>query len=557
MAGRPRCRLTVTAAERATLVQWTQGRNTPQALALRARIVLACEKYPTISEAARSLGLSRDAVGLWRSRFLECRLDGLHDQVRTGRPKADGADLVVQTLLTRPLSATAWSTRSLAAATGLSQSSVSRICRSLWPRPTAPIPAAAEPFRHLAGVHLDPVVRVLALCPGSDSPAPARTDEVPSRAAIVRNSVQTMFAATTTIASGQTGATSGLSRFLTALDRAVPAGHAIVLIIGSSDAGLATERLLRRRSRCRIVRAAAESDWRAYVEQALDSPTLALDDIAGLRSELHAWAHRKDQQFTWITEWGWINGSHAQKVRGGDEPHAGSGQRLADQVAQALREAIVGGQFQPGERIKEAPLADRLGISRGPIRDALRVLAEDGLLELLPNRGAAIPQMQATDVLETYAARTALGGLLVRRLATREPAALIPLATALANVRATARGGSLDEAAEADLAFQDAMADAAGLPRTALHFNRLAMQLRMFISILGLDYAYSPDRIVRDNTAIFEALRNRSPEDAALLWRAKLEHAVRYMVAQLPEEDFDLELWLTISAPAAPASRRT
>jgi len=68
-------------------------------------------------------------------------------------------------------------------------------------------------------------------------------------------------------------------------------------------------------------------------------------------------------------------------------------------VAEALREAIVKGWLPPGERIKEIPLAEQLGVSRGPIRDALRLLAHDGLVTIIPNRGAVVPTPTSADVL--------------------------------------------------------------------------------------------------------------------------------------------------------------
>ena len=85
-------------------------------------------------------------------------------------------------------------------------------------------------------------------------------------------------------------------------------------------------------------------------------------------------------------------------------------------VADALREAIVKGWLRPGERIKEIPLSEQLGVSRGPIREALRLLAHDGLVTIIPNRGAIVPTPTAADVLEVYAMRSALGSLALHKL---------------------------------------------------------------------------------------------------------------------------------------------
>ena len=75
----------------------------------------------------------------------------------------------------------------------------------------------------------------------------------------------------------------------------------------------------------------------------------------------------------------------------------------ADLALEAIRDAIVGGRLRPGARIKEVPLAQDLGFSRAPVRDALRLLERDGLVALVPNRGAIVPELRAVDILEVYA----------------------------------------------------------------------------------------------------------------------------------------------------------
>src|SRR3954467_7857091 len=87
-----------------------------------------------------------------------------------------------------------------------------------------------------------------------------------------------------------------------------------------------------------------------------------------------------------------------------------------DLPLEAVRGPILAGGLRPGERIKEIPLADELGFSRAPVRDALRLLERDGLVRLVPNRGAIGPELRAVDVLEVYALRASLGTLALRKL---------------------------------------------------------------------------------------------------------------------------------------------
>ncbi|WP_165970320.1 helix-turn-helix domain-containing protein [Actinomadura sp. 6K520] len=129
--------------ERSVLTGWVRRRKTSQALALRARIVLLCAEGGTIARVAEQAGTSRNTVSKWRSRFLSDRLEGLTDEPRPGRPRVISDEqverVVTATLEETPGADTHWSTRSMAAATGMSQSAISRIWRAS--------PAASAPHR--------------------------------------------------------------------------------------------------------------------------------------------------------------------------------------------------------------------------------------------------------------------------------------------------------------------------------------------------------------------------------------------------------------------------
>ncbi|MFJ7296607.1 transposase [Streptomyces collinus] len=120
----------MTDAQRAVLEGWVRRRSTAQALAQRSRIVLECAEGHSIMEVSRRLGVSPDTVRTLRRRFLERGLDGLPDEPRPGVPwritDADVERVMVKTLEQKPKNATHWSTRPMAAATGMSQSAISR-----------------------------------------------------------------------------------------------------------------------------------------------------------------------------------------------------------------------------------------------------------------------------------------------------------------------------------------------------------------------------------------------------------------------------------------------
>src|ERR1700686_5454167 len=150
--GRPIPTLSVTREERETLGQWTRRPKTAQALALRARIILACADGKTNTDVAAGLGVTKQMVGKWRARFLNKRLDGLLDEPRPGTPRKlsdkDVERVLAMTLESLPQDATHWSTRAMAEASGLSHSSVHRIWRAfvLAPHRTETFKLSKDPL---------------------------------------------------------------------------------------------------------------------------------------------------------------------------------------------------------------------------------------------------------------------------------------------------------------------------------------------------------------------------------------------------------------------------
>jgi transposase len=173
--GTPKPELVLTDDERKTLERWARRHTSAQSLALRCRIVLACAEDLPNTEVAEQLGVSRATVGKWRARFVEHRLDGLHDEPRPGGPRTitdeDVERVIVKTLEETPRDATHWSTRSMAQATGMSQSAVSRIWRAFALKPhlvdefkLSPDPQFIDKVRDVVGIYLNPPDAAVVLC---------------------------------------------------------------------------------------------------------------------------------------------------------------------------------------------------------------------------------------------------------------------------------------------------------------------------------------------------------------------------------------------------------
>jgi len=228
-----------------------------------------------------------------------------------------------------------------------------------------------------------------------------------------------------------------------------------------------------------------------------------------------------------------------------------------DLALDAIRAAIVDGRLRPGVRIKEVPLAEELGFSRAPVRDALRLLERDGLVELVPNRGAIVPELHAVDVLEVYALRASLGTFALHKLMLDSGSlAIAPLERELARLVRAQERGRADEGADADLAYQAAIVAAAGLPRVAGEFDRLTWQVRMFLGALGIDVLATLPRIVAEVQALHEAIVARDAQAAARLWREKFERWISDPLVGRLGEPFDDELWVALTRGAGELATR-
>jgi len=249
--------------EREVLERWARRPKSSQALALRCRIVLAAADGELSMEIADRLGCHASTVGKWRGRFAQRGLDGLHDEPRPGKPRSitdeDVERVIVKTLEEQPAGATHWSTRSMAQATGMSQSAISRIWRAFALKPhqsetfkLSPDPLFIEKVRDIVGLYLNPPDAAVVLCVDEKSQIQAldRTAPmlplmpgVPERRThdYVRNGTTNLYAALD-VASGQVIAEMSprhraeeFRRFLSVVEKAVPAHLDVHVVLDNSS----------------------------------------------------------------------------------------------------------------------------------------------------------------------------------------------------------------------------------------------------------------------------------------------------------------------------------
>jgi transposase len=249
--------------ERETLERWAQRPKSSQALAFRCRIVLAAAEGRSSTEIAAELGCNANTVGKWRGRFARRGIDGLHDEPRPGKPRSisdeDVERVIVKTLEEQPANATHWSTRSMAAATGMSQSAVSRIWRAFALKPhqvetfkLSPDPQFIEKVRDVVGLYLNPPEAAVVMCVDEKSqiqaldrsaPVLPLMPGVPARQThdYVRNGTTNLYAALD-VASGNVIAETTarhraeeFRRFLNLIDASVPAHLDVHVVLDNSS----------------------------------------------------------------------------------------------------------------------------------------------------------------------------------------------------------------------------------------------------------------------------------------------------------------------------------
>ncbi len=150
-------------------------------------------------------------------------------------------------------------------------------------------------------------------------------------------------------------------------------------------------------------------------------------------------------------------------------------------VQRELERMVLTGELAVAEKLDEAALALRLGVSRGPVREAVRALAETGLVRLEKNRGVFVREISVAEADEIYEVRAAFDQMAGRKLAAAiEPAQLAELRALVERMRAAAEKQDLDAYHGANLRFHDALVEFAGNAKLLQMYRRLVNELSLF-----------------------------------------------------------------------------
>ena len=208
---------------------------------------------------------------------------------------------------------------------------------------------------------------------------------------------------------------------------------------------------------------------------------------------------------------------------------------LREIVGDTLRQAIVDGIFKPGERLMEIQLADEMGVSRTPVREAIRKLEIEGFVALVPRRGTYVSDISVKDITDVYEIRIALdvlaAGLCAERITDEE---VVRLRMLLDDIDRHIRNGEFDQIVEVDSAFHDILYQGSHNQRLFMMINNLRDQFTR----LRMRSMKQPGRLKntqKEHRDLVEAIASRDVERAKFTVRTHLENAEATLLTAVRE----------------------
>ena len=208
---------------------------------------------------------------------------------------------------------------------------------------------------------------------------------------------------------------------------------------------------------------------------------------------------------------------------------------LREVVGEALREAITTGILKPGERLMEIQMAEELGVSRTPVREAIRRLELEGFLVMVPRRGTYVSDLSIKDINEVFEIRTALdvlaAGLAAERITEEE---LEQMERLLVEIGEYIESGEADKIVDADSQFHDVLYQASRNDRLVGIINNLREQFTRFRSI-SMAYPGRVKNTLEEHRRLVEAIAQRNPDLAQQYSREHMENAEQTLLNDLNE----------------------
>lgn len=203
---------------------------------------------------------------------------------------------------------------------------------------------------------------------------------------------------------------------------------------------------------------------------------------------------------------------------------------LRDVVFESLRKAIVEGSLKPGQRLMEVQLAEQLGVSRTPVREAIRKLELEGFVIMLPRKGAYVADMSVKDIIDVLEVRSALEGLAANLAAERmDEKEVEKLKEVSESLNIAMENGNLDEILKKDVEFHQCIFEAAGNKRLTQMINSLWEQVYRFRAGYMSDHN-AIRGIKEEHEHLIHAIISGDGEKASKCAKEHIERAEQYMI---------------------------
>lgn len=206
---------------------------------------------------------------------------------------------------------------------------------------------------------------------------------------------------------------------------------------------------------------------------------------------------------------------------------------LRDVVFKTLRQAILTGELKPGERLMEIHLANRLGVSRTPIREAIRMLELEGLVTMIPRKGAEVSRISKQDITDVLEVRASLDALAVRlcceRITEEELAELEKASKAFGEA---INSGDLTAVARADVDYHDIIVSASKNKR----LKQMVLNLAERVYRYRLEYIKdktSHENLIKEHCEILDFIRRKDAENAEKAIISHVKNQERAIISQL------------------------
>ena len=204
---------------------------------------------------------------------------------------------------------------------------------------------------------------------------------------------------------------------------------------------------------------------------------------------------------------------------------------LSEIVAAELRSRILDGTFDPGMQLAEVQLAERFSVSRGPVREAMARLVQEGLLVSRPRRGVFVRELVASDIPDIYLARQAIETTAAVRVSSRKADhQLGRLDRLVEEMAGVASKGRWKDLADLDLRFHEAVVNAAGSERLTRLFESLSAETRLCLNALEGSYGQPAD-VVDEHRELLAAIRVGDEDRVRATVIRHLDEAVRRLLA--------------------------